>query len=93
MTLVQRLSWMAAPLLAMACASAASPPVEFTPRNYSRQEVAQIMSLRENGESLAVVAAEVGGTRQTLRFAERQELARRRGQKTASAAPTALARQ
>jgi hypothetical protein len=78
----------------MACASApALPPPEFSPRSYSSQEVTRIMNLRENGESLAVVAAEVGGTRQSVRLAERHELAHRRGQKTASAAPTTLAQQ
>ncbi len=51
------------------------------------------MNLREKGESLAVVAKEVGGTRQSVRLAERQELARRRGQKTASTTPTTLAQQ
>ena len=93
MTLTRRLSWAAAPLLAMACASAPPPPAELFPRSYTHEEVAQIMHLRENGESLAVVAAEVGGTRQSVRLAERQELARRRGQRTASTTPTTLARQ
>jgi hypothetical protein len=92
-TFNRRLSWAVVPLLTMACASAPRLSAELSPRNYTQGEVAQIMNLRENGESLADVAAEVGGTRQSVRLAERQELARRRGQKTASTTPTAFAQQ
>ena len=86
------LAWLLVPLLAVACASAPATPAEFSPRKYTREEVAHILAMRENGESLAAVAAEVGGTRHSVRLAERQELARRRQLRTAPTHSTALAK-
>jgi hypothetical protein len=48
------------------------------PIDYGPEEVAVIMYLRAQGESLAAVARTVGGTRDDVRAAERAELARRK---------------
>jgi hypothetical protein len=45
---------------------------------YSEGEVSKILRLRDNGESLKTVAAEVGGTRQEVKCAERSALSAKR---------------
>jgi hypothetical protein len=72
---------LALPVLALACASAGPPPRETAHPAYCPAAVERIIALRENGESLAAVAKEVGGTREGVRNAERQELARRRAER------------
>jgi hypothetical protein len=60
-------------LTAFGGACATSPaPTPTAVGGYSAAQVGRILSLREDGESLAAVAQQVGGTRADVRFAERQ---------------------
>jgi hypothetical protein len=59
---------------ATSAATSAAPAITV----YNDQQVARIMSLRMEGDSLADVAKEVGGSRASVRAAEREELTRAR---------------
>ena len=69
--------------LAGACASTRPAPPATASPPYQREAIERIITLREQGESLANVARIVGGTRTDVRLAERQELARRRALRAA----------
>jgi hypothetical protein len=68
-------------LLTIACATSPSPSPQ-TAVSYNSGDLARIMRMRDNGEGLADVARQVGGTRADVRAAERRELARRRARAT-----------
>jgi hypothetical protein len=60
-------------LTAFGGACATSPaPTPTAVGGYSAAQVGRILSLREDGESLAAVAQQVGGTRADVRMVERQ---------------------
>jgi hypothetical protein len=64
--------------LAVGCATTEVTTTPTPTRLYTPNEIDHIMAMRADGEGLATVAHTVGGTRTDVRFAERQELARRR---------------
>jgi transcriptional regulator len=45
---------------------------------YTEGDVTKILRMRDNGESLKTVAAEVGGTRQEVKCAERSAITAKR---------------
>ena len=57
-------------------------------RAYSKNDVALIMAMRDDGKSLAAVAKVVGGTRDDVRSAEKAEIARRRALRAAPSPTT-----
>jgi hypothetical protein len=65
-------------LLTFACATSDVRPPQTASLAYTGSDIARIMHLRDDGQGLAEVARQVGGTRADVRAAERRELARRR---------------
>jgi hypothetical protein len=57
------------------------------PSRYNREQIAEIMRLRDEGESLAAIAGRVGGSRSEVKVVEVVEKARLRGRPVAVCAP------
>ena len=72
MKLIRSFVFIAATTLCLAFASSYAV-AETASRQYSAEQVALIMDMRENGDSLADVAKVVGGSRKDVKAAEKAE--------------------
>ena len=72
-------------VIGSACATNRAPaPAATAMAGFSAAQMERILALREDGESLAAVAKDVGGNRDDVRLAERQYRRQLRAQPVAS---------